>query len=109
MVVQILSGIYHKQLFFSSREKPSQTGIWTQDLLEKLYQAPSLPSLLSHYIENDLSIHGVHGSTQRQIFHSWLEGRKFMLNILLPQSKIKTNIHKEIQGCIPFFQNQIQY
>ena len=40
MVIQILSGIHLKELFFSIKEKPSLSRIWTQ--------YPFLPSELSH-------------------------------------------------------------
>ena len=50
MVVQVLSRIHHKQLFFSIKENTSLTGIWTQDRLKFFYQVPSLPSELSHHI-----------------------------------------------------------
>ena len=36
MVVQILSGIHLKKLFFSTKENPSLTGIWNQDPLWKM-------------------------------------------------------------------------
>ena len=43
MVVKILSRIHCEQLVFSIKEKPSLTGIWTQDHLKKFQQAPALP------------------------------------------------------------------
>ena len=37
-------------IFFSIKEKPSPTGLWTQDHLKKCQQAPALPSELSHLL-----------------------------------------------------------
>ena len=38
MVAQILSGIHHEKLFFFIKEKPSLTGILTQDPLTNFYK-----------------------------------------------------------------------
>ena len=49
MVIQILFGIHPEQLFFSFKEKPSLSGIWTQERFNSFYQAPALPSEPSCY------------------------------------------------------------
>ena len=50
LIQKILSGIHHKELFFSIKEKPYLTRIWTQHLLKKFYQAPALPSELFNFL-----------------------------------------------------------
>ena len=55
MVVQILSGIHWEQLLVSMKEKPSLTGIWTQDRLKFLYQYYKIKQLKKNWggLENN--------------------------------------------------------